>query len=415
MPKYPRTIRRSPVVGKAPPGPARTPRPKPSPAPSPVQTVRKIPELQRLLLAVRAGGRCEFDGHNKYLFRHSLTLTVGNFSQAAHVVAFSEHGPRGRRPVGRAISVIHDIKNLMLLCPECHKLIDDHPGEYSVRVLRRYKAKHERRIEHLTSLRPDSLTTAVVLQGNVAGQRFTLPAGQLHEAVAPRYPKDDDPFLIDLSSITDEGDDAYLTTAIRKIDEELPRLYSDHLNGGRVDHISVFAIASMPLLIYFGSRLSDKVPTDIYQLHRGTEDWTWPDRGEPAKYGFRTLRGGAPEGDVALLLSLSGTIDLASLPPSIGSTVTVYELRLVSATPTPRFLNRRGDLAEFEREYQLALRVIAQNHPGLKLIHLVPAVPAPVAVTCGRALLRVDPPLLVYDFRRSQGYVPTRTITKGSL
>jgi hypothetical protein len=414
MQKYPRATQ-SPPARKVPPSPVTARKPRSSPTPSPVRTVRKIPEVQRLLLCVRAGGRCEFNGDNKYLFRHSLTLTEGNFSQAAHIVAFSERGPRGRRPSGRVTAEIHDIKNLMLLCAECHKLVDDHPGEYSVRTLRRYKANHERRIEHLTSLKPGSLTTALVLQGNVAGQRFTLPPGQLHEAVAPRYPKNDDPILIDLSSITDAGDDAYLTTAIRKIDEELPRLYADHLDGRRVDHISVFAIASIPVLIYLGSRLSDKVPTDIYQLHRGTENWTWPERGVPAEYAFRTVRDGATGGDAALLLSLSGPIDPASLPASIGPTVTVYELRLASATPNPQFLTRRGDLAAFEREYQLALRVIAQNHPGLKLIHLVPAVPAPVAVTCGRALLRVDPPLLVYDYRRSQGYFPTRTITKGSL
>lgn len=414
MQKYPRATQ-SPPARKVPPSPVTARKPRSSPTPSPVRTVRKIPEVQRLLLCVRAGGRCEFNGDNKYLFRHSLTLTEGNFSQVAHVVAFSERGPRGRRPSGRVRTEIHDIKNLMLLCSECHKLIDDHPGDYSVRTLRRYKAKHERRIKHLTSLKPGSLTTALVLQGNVAGQRFTLPPEQLHEAVAPRYPKNDDPVLIDLSSITDAGDDAYLTTAIRKIDEELPRLYSDHLDGRRVDHISVFAIASIPVLIYLGSRLSDKVPTDIYQLHRGTENWTWPDRGVPVEYAFRTVREGGTGGDAALLLSLSGPIDPASLPAAIGPTVTVYELRLASATPNPQFLTRRGDLAEFEREYQLALRVIAQNHPGLKLIHLVPAVPAPVAVTCGRALLRVDPPLLVYDYRRSQGYFPTRTITKGSL
>jgi len=266
--------------------------------PSPVRTVRTIPDIRRLILTVRAGGRCEFDGHNKYLFRHPLTLTEGNFSQAAHIVAFSERGPRGTGAHRDASTDIHDVKNLMLLCPECHKLIDDHPDEFSIRVLRAFKRKHERRIEHLTSLKPDSLTTAVVLQGNVAGQRFALPPGQLHEAVAPRYPRDDDPFLIDLSSITDVGDEAYLKTATRKIDEELPRLYADHLDGRRVDHLSVFAIASIPVLIHFGSRLSDKVPTALYQRHRGSESWTWPETGVPAGYGFSVLRQGPSPGDV---------------------------------------------------------------------------------------------------------------------
>lgn len=397
------------------PPPAKATRRRNRSASSPVRRLRTINGFVRLLLSVRAGGRCEFNGHNKYLLRHSLTLTEGNFSQAAHIVAFSERGPRGRRASRPASPDIHDVKNLMLLCPDCHKLIDDHPDEYSVRVLRAYKRKHERRIEHLTSLHPDSTTTAVVLQGNVAGQRFALPPGQLHEAVAPRYPKDDDPFLIDLSSVTDVGDEAYLKTATRKIDEELPRLYADHLDGRRVDHLSVFALASIPVLMYFGSRLSDKVPTTLYQRHRGPESWTWPETGTPASYGFAMLQEGTSPGDVALLVSLSGHVDPTALPASIGQSFTLYELRLSSEIPHPQFLTHRADLDTFERAYQVALGVIRQAHPGLKLLHLVPAVPAPVAVACGRSLLRVDPPLLVYDFRRTEGYIPTLTLTKGCL
>ena len=56
-------------------------------------------DLTRLLLVVRAGGRCEFDGHNEYLLHHPLTLTPGNFAQMAHIVAFKEDGPRGKSPL----------------------------------------------------------------------------------------------------------------------------------------------------------------------------------------------------------------------------------------------------------------------------------------------------------------------------
>lgn len=108
-------------------------------------------------------------------------------------------------------------------------------------------------------------------------------------------------------------------------------------------------------------------------------------------------------------------MDPTVLPDSIGLGFTLYELRLVSEVPHPQFLTHRADLDAFERAYQVALGVIRQAHPGLKLLHLVPAIPAPVAVACGRSLLRVDPPLLVYDYRRAEGYIPTLTITKGSL
>src|SRR5438445_13057633 len=95
----------------------KNPKPKMLAAPSPVTRVpsRSISKLTQLLLFVRAGGRCEFDGCNKYLLEHHLTLTEGNFAQVAHIVAFKVAGPRGRegpRPEG-----INDVANLMRLCP----------------------------------------------------------------------------------------------------------------------------------------------------------------------------------------------------------------------------------------------------------------------------------------------------------
>src|SRR3974390_2079523 len=89
---------------------------------------RHIPEATKILLAARAGGRCEFRGCNRYLFEHPLTLQRGNFSEHAHIVAFSELGPR--RMDGPRPDDINSPDNLVLLCAQCHKLIDDRPEDY---------------------------------------------------------------------------------------------------------------------------------------------------------------------------------------------------------------------------------------------------------------------------------------------
>ena len=95
---------------------------------SPVVRVqsRAIDPTRKLLLYVRAGGRCEFDGCNAYLFRHHVTQAEENFSQVAHIVAFKPDGPRGK--IGLRPDDINDLENLMLLCPQCHKLIDTTAG-----------------------------------------------------------------------------------------------------------------------------------------------------------------------------------------------------------------------------------------------------------------------------------------------
>src|SRR5437899_1366752 len=91
-------------------------------------TRRKLPPDVRLRLYVEAGGRCEFDGCNKYLLEDPLTLTLGNYGQAAHIVAFRLGGPRGRN--GVRPQDINEPGNLMLLCAVSHKTIDDNPSNY---------------------------------------------------------------------------------------------------------------------------------------------------------------------------------------------------------------------------------------------------------------------------------------------
>jgi hypothetical protein len=48
--------------------------------------------------------------------------------------------------------------------------------------------------------------------------------------------------------------------------------------------------------------------------------------------------------------------------------------------------------------------MIGKNHPGIHDLHLFPAVPAPIAVLCGREVLpKIDPKLLVYDADKANG------------
>lgn len=373
---------------------------------SPVTQVRRgIRELTRLLLVVRAGGRCEFDDHNDYLFQHPLTLTPGNFAQMAHIVAFKEDGPRGKS--GLRPEYINDVSNLMLLCPPCHKLVDDHPDQYSVSVLQKYKESHEDRIFHVTGLGPDKKTTIVQLKARIAGQAIAIPVAQVTRAVAPLYPTDAKGQIIDLTAISSEGK-AFIEEACRCIKQKVERLYEPGMDVHETRHISLFALAPMPLLIYLGSQLSNKVPVDVFQRHRDTEDWVWKDSGPQVEYRFDKIREGRVAGRVALILSLSGKIAAEALPSEIDDQFTIYELTLANTDPNPTYLRQREDLARFKDIYQSALRTMARECGKFDTIHFFPAVPAPVAVYCGRELLpKVDPMLQVYDYdKRLGGFTP---------
>ena len=51
-------------------------------------------EVERVLWA-KAGGRCQFNGCNRLLYRSPITLETVNISEKAHIYSFSEDGPRG--------------------------------------------------------------------------------------------------------------------------------------------------------------------------------------------------------------------------------------------------------------------------------------------------------------------------------
>lgn len=365
-----------------------------------VQT-RSISLPTRLLLFVRAGGRCEFDGCNKYLLEHPLTLTDGNFSEVAHVVAFKPNGPRGKE--GTRPAEINDVANLMLLCPQCHKLIDDHPEEYRRQTLERYKQRHEARILHVTGLGPEQRTSILIVRTSIGDQTVAFPYDHILAAISPRYPISRQGTLIDLTQLPGDGP-AFFEAAKDVIQRRVERIFDPGGEIERAGHISLFALAPMPLLVLLGSKLSNKVPLDIYQRHRDTEDWTWKKEGKSVAYEFRQLQSNAKGNRVALVLSLSGRIPKVAVPERVRASASIYEITLQGERPTPTFLRLREDLENFRITYQEALGTILKNHGIVDLIDLFPAVPAPIAVLCGRErLAKVHPRLHVYDYNKKMG------------
>lgn len=372
---------------------------------------RNVPSMVRLFLFVRAGGRCEFDGCNQYLIEHHLTKAPGNFAEMAHIWAFSELGPRGQEVHG---AELHELSNLMLLCPTCHKLIDGDPKQYTVEVLRKHKKAHEDRVFMLTDTKPDRHTIAFVLRAKIGGRHVKVSLPEIQEAVAPNYAGTRDVVEVDLTALPDEASDHYWRVASEAIRTKTRTLYEQNFDDGPARNVSVFALAPIPLLVFLGGCLSDKVPTALYQRHRDSESWKWKEAGDVVAYETKTLRQGTDPLCVALVLSLSGRVALDELPAEIDARFSVYEITLVGVEPSPRFLDVEESLRAFRDEYMLTMRNIVAAHHGLERLHLFPAVPAPVAIATGRDLMpKRDPAVLVYDFdKRVGGYVHTLEVNK---
>lgn len=356
---------------------------------------RQVPPQTRLFLYVHAGGRCEFDGCNDYLLEHHVTRTDGNFAEMAHIYAFSGGGPRA----GKRTGDIHALSNLMLLCPKCHKEVDEHPEKWTVSVLRRLKRAHEDRVHMLTGTSPDRDTTAVVLRGLVAGKAVTISTAEMQAAVAPRYVSAREACEIDLTALPDSTDPGYWEQGAKAIRQRMQRCLESP-----PEHFSVFALAPIPLLMVLGESLSDKIPTELYQRHRDTESWRWKASGDVITFETKKLREGTDPQKVAMLVAVSGQLTEGDLSEGIDRSYSVYRISPTNAAPGTGILQVADSLREFGSEYRRSLRWLSSEHPNATEIALFPAVPAPVAVAMGRDLLpKRDPVLVVYDFNRAHG------------
>lgn len=366
---------------------------------------RYINRRTQLMLVARAAGVCQFRGCNEFLYEHPLTREDGNFAEKAHIVAFRERGPRGRD--GDRPEDVNSLANLMLLCARDHQHVDDNPLKYTRTELEKQKAEHEERIQRQIAPGPTMRTTVLQIKARIGGSVVAIGEHEVGQALYPRYPSERRPYLIDLTGLGDEKAGAFYDLAAERIRDEVRRFYANGSDIDQTKHLSVFGLAPIPLLVLLGSRLSNKVPVDFFQCHRTRCDlWTWYDFGSPVRYTTTQLRAGRQVGKVALLVSLSGSLSLADLPPIIGSEVPVYKITLDGAVPDTGFLRRREDLEEFRRVYRALIGDLRGRYAGRLELHFFPAVPAPIAISCGYDLLpKVDPDLVVYDNIKPYGFV----------
>lgn len=368
-----------------------------------VHLARRKPSVEtRIHLFTRAGGRCEFDNCNRLLLEHHITKATGNYAEMAHIVAFSQNGPRGEGDL--TPDEREDLSNLMLLCPTCHKHIDDHPDTYPVEVLMTFKGTHERRIFMLTDTKPDKHTVPLVLKAMIGSSPVDISVPAMQQAVSPWYLDPREVLEIDLTSIREMGTDSYWITTSDTIAERVKRFYDQKLDSGPLRHVSVFALAPIPLLVALGANLSNKIPTALFQRHRDTEEWGWKNEGPVVSFGHSLVREGTSSEHVALMLSLSGRIAFDTVESHIDGRFSVYEVAPQELEPTLQLLRLEQDLRSFRDCYMALVRLIVAQHSGLKNIHLFPALPAPAAVAIGFDLMpKCDPALTVYDFRRDAG------------
>lgn len=339
-----------------------------------------IPKAIQTHLWLRAGGRCEFRGCNKILYEDDVTQDPINGSHIAHIISWTETGPRGDKELSPKLAT--DISNLMLTCPEHNHLIDKRENieKYTVAFLREMKEEHERSIRELTSLAGQLPKRVIVLKSMIHGQRPAITEKEEADALLPFYPQKDR-IDIDLCDITD------LTIARAVIDEKVKKYIADS-DGSEL--YAAFIMATIPLSCYLGYAIGNMLPVQTYQHFRDTEDWKWRDSGEGYTIELPDIDSHCS--DVNLFVNISGTIDERL-------TDSDYPVYAISAnTPGFSFLQSWEQVKEFRTLYRDILDKIRETNGESVVIHLYLATPNPINFEIGKGIMRnLDPAIILYD------------------
>jgi hypothetical protein len=365
---------------------------------------RHIPEDQKRLLWVRAGGRCQLC--NKYLLEDPTTMETLNLGELAHNVGHKQNAqsPRGLDPLDPQLR--NEADNLLLLCGDCHHSIDAkvNAGTWTVAGLRERKRAQEQRTRYLTEFTEIDETVVLRVIGDVRGAAVELSDRAAARAVLAtgRYARFEGgfggaDFEVDLRGLPSEQADSYWAAGIDKIDEAIGRRLADAIKRGQVGHLSVFALARIPLLVYAGYQLDDKIQVAVFQKQRtGNESWAWDAAAPAVSFDFERIRQG-DRGTAVVLVGLSAPLALADVPGELdGAEVWVITPR--EEPPGREILRTQASLDNFKRTYHALLAELERERPKPSAIALLAAVPTSAAIELGRAPMRnAQPPLRIYD------------------
>jgi hypothetical protein len=351
----------------------------------------------RCIVWAHAAGRCQFPGCNKLLIGD---LIAGNdklnTAYVAHIVAETEGGPRGDHTKSPILADNPD--NLMLMCDSHHRLIDrDELHNYPEDRLIQIKQESERRIELATDMGPDRASNIVRYGATIGTNESVIAFSKCKEAIAPtHYCAAREPIDLSLSGLDlSDSDPDFYSLQAKNLRRQFEAKIKGRLESQEIGHISLFALAPMPLLIELGRLLSDITPTSVYQLHREEPTgWGWVLNDNSIEIKTKTL--GKSKKQIALKLAISAKISDERITSVLGSDTSIWSIEAVD--PHNDIIRSPEDLSSIRRILRSQLSAIKSTHGENAIINVFPAIPVSVAIELGRVWMpKADLPLCIFD------------------
>lgn len=369
-----------------------------------------VSELVRRQLWATSAGRCQLEGCNRLLTEYHRKRTYRNRGYVAHIYAAEPGGPRPHPTMKPG--ELNQFDNLMMLCDSCHKEIDvDAPDKYSPDRLITAKAQHLAAIKRLTDHASAPSTQLLVYGSRIGSFDPPLSFRDISAAVLGTHqPNDSSAILINATGLSgcEDDDDLHWPLHVRNLEIDFHRKIESLQATGPPAHYSVFAFATQPLLIKFGTLLGSLRKVSCYQLSKEPDNWNWRYAEQTVHHTIKQTKPG--KGPVVLKLSLSENITDERISAILGPDCVIWTL--THPTPNNDYLRSPADLADFRKTIRRAYSQIKQTHGESATINLFPAAPVSTMIETGRTWNpKADLPLVIYDQNRKRdGFIKTISI-----
>lgn len=316
-----------------------------------------------------------------------------NLSNCAHIIAASPNGPRGASDL--TADERNDASNLMLMCPDCHRLID-HEGKdrYTVEQLREMKKHHEERMEMLTGLKEDKQARIVTFGSKIGDAEPYFNEATLVDAILPEfYPSENG--VVDLGGnwdSPDDGWDRFWKQEAELIEHNCKDKILMSLPHWQYKRIALFAFAPMPSLVKLGTILNNKYDVEVFQLMRNPASWQWRNDDD---INYTILRPENTSSIPVLVFSLNFPIG-KRIRERFEDRGSIWEFTIQK--PGTNFLTSKRMLQRFCSEVEQLLDEI-RRQTNKDELHVFMSMPVACAVELGRVWMqKPNMSLLLYDY-----------------
>lgn len=353
-------------------------------------------------LTYLAGWRCQFTGCGRDLKSHAATDTRGRFSYFAHIVAASEEGPRGDPVLSKLWA--SELKNFMLLCDECHRLIDKvNPAKYTVELLQQMREDSIAVVKRLLDSLQHKPAEVIAIVGNIAGQPAQFSMDDAHEALWGQGLRSTEAkvsrYFYPGGQHHDVHSPGYWASLFQQMKQDMPLLQTlldGTRSGAARPRLAVFPLHSTSVLLLAGRVLGDNEGTHLFQPHRnkvgaGTR-WAWPKGDMPVAALDRFKLGElhphtADQDEAILVVALTSDIGASRMPAACarGDELLLPTLRITGPTFDKDCMQHPQDLQLFALAVDAAMRKL-QDEWKVRRVHLFVSAPTTAALLVGQKM-----------------------------